>query len=119
QDLLKALSGEVSGLRIRGARKVALGGGGHSPATPKRGVGKVSLGGSRRGSFFCFLHRYWVTYGDVTWAYILLAGESRVEEGGGGGWKMADQAVISIVPPALPEPTHPTVFTSRQNSIYG
>ena len=29
QDLLKALSGEVSGLRRRGARKVVPGGGGH------------------------------------------------------------------------------------------
>ncbi|VCW77125.1 unnamed protein product, partial [Gulo gulo] len=30
QDLLKALSGEVSGLRRRGARKVVPGGGRHS-----------------------------------------------------------------------------------------
>ena len=87
QDLLKALSCEVSGLKRRGARKVALGGGGHPQERfldSGKGEGEVTLGGSWWGSFICFLHKYQFTYGDVTCAYILLVGESRVKEKGGG-----------------------------------
>ena len=48
QDLLRSLSGEVLGLRRRGAREVVPGGG---SLTPKRGVGEVALGWRWLGSF--------------------------------------------------------------------
>lgn len=60
------------------------------------------IGGLGESCCSGFLHRYQVTCGDVTWAYVLMAGQSRVRKGL-GGLEDGGPVVISIVSPAFPE----------------